>query len=53
MGDDAYCADAGLEESVPARTRLSLALLVLCVFADDPHNTLAVNHLALDANLLD
>ena len=32
---------------------LALTLLVLCVFADDPHHTAAVNHLALVANLLD
>ena len=41
-----------LEFPVPARPCLSLALLVLRVLADDPHYTLARNHLALHANLL-
>ncbi len=37
----------------PGESELSLALLMLCNFADHAHNTLAVNDLALVANLLD
>jgi hypothetical protein len=33
--------------------RLSLALLVLCVFADHTHHTTAVDDLALGANFFD
>jgi hypothetical protein len=40
-----------MEESVLARTCLPLALLMLCVFADDPHNAAAINHLAFNTNL--
>jgi len=40
-----------MEESVLARTCLPLALLMLCVFADDPYNAAAINHLAFNTNL--
>ena len=43
--------DTFAEVPVPARACLSLALLVLCVFADHPHHAAARNDLALDANL--
>jgi hypothetical protein len=42
-----------VEVSIPARSCLSLALLVLGILADDAYHTLASNHLALDANLFD
>ena len=35
------------------QARLALALLVLCVFADHPDDSLAGDDLALDANLFD
>jgi hypothetical protein len=42
-----------IDQRLTANDRfLSLTLLVLRVFADDAHHTVAVDHLALIANLL-
>jgi hypothetical protein len=41
-----------VETPILAGIELSLALLVLCVFADHTHHTVAGDDLALDANLL-
>jgi hypothetical protein len=45
--------DLALKSSAPSQFHLPLALLVLCVLADHPHDTFARDDLAFNANLLD